>query len=280
MSALRRVFAMAWRFCSRDCGEAFDVLHDARDALRIDGAHHRIDIGRQGLELLGQGPDLLGRLPDLGQEAVDALGILAESLREALHVLDRPADGAFVVGHHAPDPLQDVVSPPRDVARSLDQILEVGTVGEDRRHGLAGPCRQRRSTGLSTGEADIRDTRQALIFQAGPRIGPDRGAAVDLDDGDDPARILREKADIGDVTDPQAVEGDARALGETGDRAREHDSEALARLTPLAAGEPVDEAEGRRDHRQGEEPDQGVICTRFHRYPYAPPAMTARARFP
>ena len=55
---------------------------------------------------------------------------------------------------------------------------------------------------------------------------------------------------------------------------------ALARLTPLAAGEPVDEAEGRRDHRQGEEPDQGVICTRFHRYPYAPPAMTARARFP
>ena len=33
----------------------------------------------------------------------------------------------------------------------------------------------------------------------------------------------------------------------------------------VAAGEPVDEAEGSRDHRQGEQSDQGVIGTRFHR---------------
>ena len=229
--------SMAWRFCSRDW-----VKPSTFSTMRVTrcGSTARttvIDIGRQGLELLGQGPDLLGRLPDLGQEAVDALGVLAESLREALHVLDRPADGALVVGDDAPDPLQHVVGPPRDVARGLDQILEVGTVGEDRRHGLAGPRRQRRRARLAAREADIARRPSGPGIPGGPGYRRGSGSAVDLDDGDDPARILRQQADIGDLADPQAVEGDARALRQARDRAGEDDADGSGAPGPVSPPE-------------------------------------------
>ena len=74
------------------------------------------------------------------------------------------------------------------------------------------------------------------------------------------------------VTSPtrMPLNSTTRALGQAGDRAGEHDADGLARLAPVAAGEPVDEAEGRRDHRQGEQADQGVIGTRFHRLTLKP----------
>ena len=90
------------------------------------------------------------------------------------------------------DPLQHVVGPARDIAGGLDQVLEVGPVGEDRRQRLAGAGHQRGGARLAAGERDRRDAGQALIFEAGAGVGADRRIAVDLDDGDNPARILRQ----------------------------------------------------------------------------------------
>jgi hypothetical protein len=105
----------------------------------------------------GHGADALGGCADLGQETVDAGRVVAQRRGEALDISERAADRALILGHDLADALEHVVGAARDVAHALHDVLEIGAVGEDRRHRLAGRRRERRRGGVAAGERDRRD---------------------------------------------------------------------------------------------------------------------------
>ncbi|MBW3551679.1 MAG: hypothetical protein KY442_13090 [Proteobacteria bacterium] len=92
----------------------------------------------------------------------------------------RHAFGAQVVGDDLADGGQHLVGAPGDVAGALDQVLEVGAVGEEGRKILARAGHEGRRAGLAAAQAHLRDAGQALVLEPGPSVGADRGAAVDL----------------------------------------------------------------------------------------------------
>ena len=107
----------------------------------------------------------------------------------------------LVVGDDPAYPLHHIVGAARDIASGLDQVLEIGPVREDRRQRLSGAGHERGGARLAAGERDRRHAGQALIFEARTGVGADRRIAVDLDNGDNPSRILRQQADFRHLAD-------------------------------------------------------------------------------
>ena len=244
-------------------GEALDVLDRARDPLRLDRAHELLDVVGERLELCRERPDALRRLSDLLEEAVDAGRVVAQRQREALDIGEGAVERAFVVGDDLADALEHVVGPARDRARRLHEVLEVGPIGKNRRKLLPGRRRERRRAGVAADERHRRDPGEALELELRPGVGADRRRAVDLDLGDDPARVL--EVELRHLALADAVEGHDRALRQSRDRAGEHDPDRLPAGAGVAAGEPIDEQEGGRDDGEREDADQGVVGAGFHR---------------
>ena len=150
------------------------------------------------------------------------------------------------------------------VPRAVDEVLELRPLGIDRRHLLLGRRLQGRGTGASAIELDIGAAGQALELHARPRVDLDGGQLLDGHDGNDAGGVVGQKVKRVDLPDPDAVEKHAGANRQAGDRAGEDDLIA-GDLRPFGkAREPYDEPKRGADHRQGEQPNQGIVGTRFH----------------
>ena len=222
--------------------------------------------GERRREAVGVVDDAVELLPvDRLDEAADGRARLGQGLREGLDVGERAGDRALVAGHDLVEALEHVVGALGDLLGRRHHVLDVGGVGEDRRHLVARARGERRRVGVAARQGDHRDAGEHRRIEAGAGVGAQGRGALDLDHGDDPARVLRQQAHVRDLADLDAVEGHGRALGEPADAAGEHDAHGLADLAARAALQPEHEAEGRHEHREGEGADEGVVRTSLHR---------------
>jgi hypothetical protein len=215
-------------------------------------------------------------------QLVDAIGIVAERGREALDILDGVADRAGIVLDQPLDAAEHLVGALGDGADGLDDVLEFRALGDDGRQLLAGLRLQHRGVRLAAEQLNRDDAGKALRLDARAGIDAQRRRVVDLDHRIDAARIIRQQFDSRHLADPQAVEEHARATPEPGHGAAENDAHILP-PAGAAAVEPVDKAERRCEDRKREQPDQRIICPRFHclaLHPRIPAGRRALARSP